>query len=344
MVDAILAERAAGPRMYRNMLVFVAPDKARLEELRDAARWYLAWNSVHDEHEELNLDALERRQAETQTRHFDEAVTQRIGETFVWMLTPRQEVGRPEVSWEQTRVSGTEPIPVRVSKKLRVEEGLIAEYSGARLRMDLDRVPLWKTDHVGVKELWSYYAQYLYLSRLRDSRVLAEAVQNGVASTTWEQDAFAYADAWDDAAGRYVGLVAGSVPSVLVDGVSVVVTPDAARRQLDAVASAPALEGESTPEAAPAPGPGEPAPAPRDGAVVRRFFGVKSLDPQRVSRDADQVAAEVVKHLVGLVDADVEVKLEISADVPSGVPDDVVRTVTENAKTLKFDQHGFETD
>jgi hypothetical protein len=29
--------------------------------------------------------------------------------------------------------------------------------------------------------------------------------------------------------------------------------------------------------------------------------------------------------------------------VPEGVPDDVIRTVTENAKTLKFEQHGFES-
>lgn len=45
---------------------------------------------------------------------------------------------------------------------------------------------------------------------------------------------------------------------------------------------------------------------PQEEAVIRRFFGVKTLDLQRVSRDADQVAAEVIKHLVGLVDADVE--------------------------------------
>jgi hypothetical protein len=36
--------------------------------------------------------------------------------------------------------------------------------------------------------------------------------------------------------------------------------------------------------------------------------------------------------------------LEISADVPSGVPEDVVSTVTENAKTLNFEQHGFEEE
>jgi hypothetical protein len=42
--------------------------------------------------------------------------------------------------------------------------------------------------------------------------------------------------------------------------------------------------------------------------------------------------------------ADVEVRLEIQAKIPSGAPDEVVRTVTENARTLKFDQHGFERD
>ena len=42
MVGKMLEERAAGPRVNRNMLVFLAPDKARLEELREAARFYLA--------------------------------------------------------------------------------------------------------------------------------------------------------------------------------------------------------------------------------------------------------------------------------------------------------------
>src|SRR6266516_7969763 len=233
IVETILNERASGPRTYRNMLVFVAPDKARLEELREAARSFLAWKSILDEHEELNLDAQQRRHAETQRKHFDEAVDQRIGETFIWLLTPRQDPGSAEVQWEQTRVTGSEPIPVRVSKKLKVEEGLITEYAGTRLRMDLDRIPLWKGDHAGVRELLSYYAQYPYLSRLRDSRVLADAIESGVSSLNWEQDTFAYADAWDNKANRYVGLVTGAHAKVLVDDASVVVTPGAARQQID---------------------------------------------------------------------------------------------------------------
>ncbi|MDR7454895.1 MAG: hypothetical protein QN137_10530 [Armatimonadota bacterium] len=35
---------------------------------------------------------------------------------------------------------------------------------------------------------------------------------------------------------------------------------------------------------------------------------------------------------------------DIHAEVPDGVPDHVVRTVTENARTLKFRDHGFERE
>ena len=38
------------------------------------------------------------------------------------------------------------------------------------------------------------------------------------------------------------------------------------------------------------------------------------------------------------------VTLEIDADIPAGAPDHVVRTVTENSRTLKFNSHGFERE
>jgi hypothetical protein len=74
----------------------------------------------------------------------------------------------------------------------------------------------------------------------------------------------------------------------------------------------------------------------------RRFHGSVNLEPTRVGRDAGRIADEVIAHLAGLVGANVNVTLEISADVQSGVPDRVVRTVTENCRTLKFKDHGFE--
>ena len=36
--------------------------------------------------------------------------------------------------------------------------------------------------------------------------------------------------------------------------------------------------------------------------------------------------------------------LEIQATIPDGAPDNVVRTVTENCRTLKFKTHGFEKE
>jgi hypothetical protein len=79
-------------------------------------------------------------------------------------------------------------------------------------------------------------------------------------------------------------------------------------------------------------------------AKPRRFYGSVTLDPVRLSRDAGQIAEAIVQHLAGLVGAKVEVRLEIQAEIPDGAPDDVVRTVTENARTLKFDSHGFERE
>jgi hypothetical protein len=66
------------------------------------------------------------------------------------------------------------------------------------------------------------------------------------------------------------------------------------------------------------------------------------LDPRRLGRDAGRIGEEVVQHLAGLVDAEVEVTLEIAVRLPEGVSEHIVRTVTENCRTLKFSQHGFE--
>ena len=42
--------------------------------------------------------------------------------------------------------------------------------------------------------------------------------------------------------------------------------------------------------------------------------------------------------------ANVKVTLEIEADLPDGATEQVVRTVTENYRTLKFESQGFEKE
>jgi hypothetical protein len=46
----------------------------------------------------------------------------------------------------------------------------------------------------------------------------------------------------------------------------------------------------------------------------------------------------------GQVGAEVTITLEIDACLPEGAPEQVVRTVTENGRTLQFTSQGFESE
>ena len=76
--------------------------------------------------------------------------------------------------------------------------------------------------------------------------------------------------------------------------------------------------------------------------TARRFHGIVKLDQARLARDAGRIGDEIVHHLASLRNAGIEITLEIHAEMPEGVPDTMVRTVTENAQTLNFDNFGFE--
>ena len=56
------------------------------------------------------------------------------------------------------------------------------------------------------------------------------------------------------------------------------------------------------------------------------------------------IANEVIAHLSGVMGANVRLTLEIEVDIPDGTPEQVVRIVTENSRTLKFDDSGFESE
>jgi hypothetical protein len=77
------------------------------------------------------------------------------------------------------RLQGQDALAVRASKKLKNEGLLLTEMAGTVLKMELDRVPLWRGDHVAVKQLADDFARYLYLPRLKGPEVLIAAIQNG---------------------------------------------------------------------------------------------------------------------------------------------------------------------
>ncbi len=349
--NAILESRGSAPRLYRNTLVYLAADRVRLQDLDEALRKFLAWSSILAEKDVLNLDPHQVRQAETQKQAAEGAVVARLPETYQWLLMPVQSNAQAPVVWEAVRLSGTEALAVRVSKKLRNDERLLTNLGATILRKSLDEVPLWAGDHVAVRQLVEHYGRYTYLDRLAGPEVLTHAIQDGVAMLTWATDTFAYAESHDEAAGRYRGLRCGQMVTVTPDSPGLLVRPAVARAQLDAeqVVMPPGGGGSGTggavvPPVGPGPQPPVPSAVQPPQSGPRRFHGTVSLDPNRVGRDASRIADEVIAHLAALVGSEVRVTLEIEAEVPSGAPDNVVRTVTENSRTLKFTSQGFEKD
>lgn len=349
MAKTILESRGNTPRLYRNTLVFLAIDRNRTQDLDEAIRRYLAWQSIVEEKEILDLSPHQVRQAETQKGNADSAVTARIPEAYQWLLVPIQPTPQRAIEWQVSRLTGQESLAVRAGKKLRNDELLVTGFAASRLRLELDQIPLWRGDHVAIKQLVEDFGRYLYLPRLKDTRVLLDSIRDGLGLFSWEQDSFAYAESYDEANNRYRGLRFGQLISVKEDDFSLLVRPEVASKQIKAETSKPVEGGgEGTkPKIPPGSAPSTPDPGP-DGPVEpprpKRFHGSVILDPARVGRDASQIADEVITHLVGLVGSSVRVTLEIEADIPIGVPVNVVRTVTENSRTLKFTSHGFEKE
>jgi len=132
---AILESRGNTLRLYRNTLVFLAVDKTRLQDLDEAVRYYLAWESILADKEKLNLDPQQVKQAETQRAAADSTVTARIPEAYQWLLVPVQSDPKSAVKWEAYRLTGQNPLAVCASKKLKNDELLITSFAASRLQM-----------------------------------------------------------------------------------------------------------------------------------------------------------------------------------------------------------------
>ena len=338
----ILDSRGTSPRQNRNTLVFLAPDKTRLQDLDEAIRRFLAWKSILADRVQLDLTQHQIRQAETRRDNASSTVSERIPETYQWLLVPDQASPQDRLVWSAIKLYGSDPLAVRASRKLTRDELLITRLAGSRLKMELDGVPLWRGNHVPIRQVVEDFARYLYLPRLKSPVVVLEAIKEGPRLLDWHQDGFAYADSYDEVKERYRGLrVMELLELADADASGLLVKPDVARKQLDE--PDPPKPPPLPPVGPRPPGPGH-GPRPQPKRKPKRFHGKVSLDAARVGRDAGRIAEEVIAHLTGMVGTDVSVSLEIEAVNHDGVPDQVVRTVTENARALNFADHGFEEE
>ncbi|MFM7601905.1 MAG: DUF499 domain-containing protein, partial [Pseudanabaena sp.] len=357
----ILHKRGGSPRYNKNLLLFVAPDKGKIAALEQTTAQYLAWKSITNEREILNLDAFQIKQADAKCNQFNESVDIQLKEAYQWALIPSQPDPQKGIVWQEVRLQGQESAIVKASRKLSHDNYFLTKYAAANMKLEALDPFLWRdTNHLEIKKLWSYLAQYLYLPKLRDEQVLLSAISEGVAGLLWREN-FAYADAFDDSQQRYVGLRGGE-SILLTNSTGLIVKPDIAQKQFEAdeakrkesathkqttdyqyTTSSQGItnivkDGSSSTAQSNLRSENLLPPQPK------RFYGSIKLNPLRCQRDMEQVTKEVLEHLMSLANAEVEITLDIQVRSQEGISDTVIRTVTENCRTLKFDSQSFEQD
>src|SRR5690606_21911745 len=113
LAQEVLENRGTSPRLYRNTLVFLAADSARMQDLEEALCRYLAWKSIVEEAAALNLDPAQQNQAKTQLQAADSAVTAQLPETYQWLLVPEQQTAQGPVEWHALKLTGSDPLAMR---------------------------------------------------------------------------------------------------------------------------------------------------------------------------------------------------------------------------------------
>ena len=328
----MLSQHGSVPRVHRNVPVFLAADAQHLELVKSAVRFSLAWGEIVQDTERFDLTQSESARAKEQRYKANQTVMARLQEAWRCLLYPTQNDAEADVEWTTGKVSAQDGLLRSASKKLVDEEGLLPELGPERLDREL-RKYLWNDkDHLSLKDLWEYVNRHVYLPRLKDRSVLVKTVSLAVNGTV--PGPFAYAESWDEVNQAYQGLAIedGGSTQVVIDRESLIVRPDVAEASRRVFISEPQPVN-------------QPTPVDDDGLAAReakpasrptRFLGTVMISPDRPAKDFHRIVEGVIEQLATLPGSEVSLKLEVDAEMPSGLDQTQTRTLVENANTLGF--------
>lgn len=159
--EDVLLQRGSSPRVYRNVLVFLAAEARQLDNLQDAMRSVLAWEGIVRDTERLNLTQSDSALAKAKLTETKETLGARLRETWCYLLytiperSPPSKDGRdtddpkppapPDVEAKPTRFAGTVMVsadrPVREIH--RIVEGVVEQLttlpgSEVSLKLEID--------------------------------------------------------------------------------------------------------------------------------------------------------------------------------------------------------------
>ncbi len=340
------------PRHRGNRLIFLAPDMAILNRLKDVVRMALAWNSIVEDVKEgrLNIDLLQKNQAEKELRGAEELVPRVARECYKWLLCPVQHSPtdpKPAVEAFPLNTGGGS-LGSEIERVCIDNELVIGTWSPIHLRAKLKEL-YWKDGKVtaGALAFWEDTHRYLYLPRLKNRDCLSQAIRTGAAS----KDFFGTAYGTED--GKFTGFQLGD-GQVQIDDTLLLIEPNAARdyrvqlkkeeearNQSSGSLPVSTNDGSSPGDLIKAGGKQAQEEAGTDSTVkaplkLKTFHGSIPIKPATAKMHLLQVAEEIISILTADPNASLEITLEINAEFPNGASDQVRRSVSENATSLGF--------
>jgi predicted AAA+ superfamily ATPase len=352
-IRQVIETKGGTQRIYRNTLVFAVGDSERIESLEDTVRQYLGWQLVARNYEALNLNAQQKKQADEWVNRTHDAVTDKISDAYSWASYPNQPDSKKPFEIESVKVDASnQSLAERVGAKLERGGILVTAFGPASLGAELSThlALAWDQDDLRLEEVWGYFTRYTYLPKLVSRNVLDDAVRSLPGSILVGSEVFAVAESFDAEANRYKGLVMpedGNAQIQPRDSLLIVRPAKADAQRLADLEAAPKVVTVDDVSATISPSP-DPIADPAGSIQATndqktRFFGTVTIDPQLYGRDFTNLSREVLDRLAE-GDVELEITVEIQAKKRIGFDANVRRTVTENAKALKFDQTSFEAD
>lgn len=352
--EAILARHGDKPREYQNRLLFLVPDLNAVQPLRDHLLRHLAWQSIVDDADQLNLDKHHDKEAKKSLEEAGQRVDASIREAYRFLLVPGQEPDTLETRWEDEALNLSSSYDKAIAQTTREKEWVIGAWAPLHLAELLKRW-FWKDKPaVSAKKVWLDTCRYLYLPRLASDDVFLGTMRDGVS----HQDFFGYAANQKDGDG-YQGLLFGHTGSVYLDDSALLLRPDAAEAALPKPApptvSVPDAKSSmqstvstgssgSTGSVSTLKSTATTSPAPPAGPVYRRFHGTIDIAPPDPVGAFTTLVENVIEHFTAQYGTGVNITIEVEARRPEGFDQKTIRTVRENARVLKFDTAEFEEE
>jgi uncharacterized protein len=329
------------PRYRGNRLLFLAPDHGSLTRLRDGIRVALAWNTIVEDVAAMRLvlDNLQAEQAKKELKGAEDVLPRVARECFKWLLCPSQDnpVGKPSVEAIPLNTSGAS-LGAEMERVCIDNEWVIATWSPIHLRTKLKDL-YWKDGKPAVKaaDFWEDTLRYLYLPRLKDRGVIAQAMVKGAGTRDF------FGTAYGEYEGKFDGFKFGD-SNVQFDDTLLLIEPESAKAYeathpsvvQPSITTQNQLFQETPPDCA------APRPTPAGAQAATTFHGSAGVASAAAKMRLVQIAEEIIAVLASDPKADVKVTVEISAHYPEGVASQIKRAVSENATSLGFKHKTWE--